>query len=336
MRGTQLPIPRSARPPLWREARLGLEAAALLRDPVFRGEGVADGRGQPGAADPGLPGRRRLARADGRLAEAHRPPPSRAGMRVNVDCSGAGVPRLEERLEELVAEQGQRAAIVGQSRGGTSPRCSPGAARTSCPGIVTLGSPQLDPLAIHPLVRLQREAVGALGTLGAPGLFKPACLEGDCCAEFWEDLAAPLPRGVGYVSVYSRTDGIVDWQRLPRPARRARGDPRSPLRHGRHPAGLARDRGRPQRLPPRDARRRRRTRRGPVARPPQRPRARAPRRRAARRRAAGRAPRSPSSSGKVSTSVRTGTRGASAMNSSPSARVRLATERSMRSPQSSS
>jgi hypothetical protein len=33
-----------ARPPLWREARVGLEAAVLLRDPIFRGDGMADGR----------------------------------------------------------------------------------------------------------------------------------------------------------------------------------------------------------------------------------------------------------------------------------------------------
>ena len=28
-------------PPLWREARFGLETAALLRDPILRGEGVS-------------------------------------------------------------------------------------------------------------------------------------------------------------------------------------------------------------------------------------------------------------------------------------------------------
>ena len=79
-------------------------------------------------------------------------------------------------------------------------------------GIVTLGTPQVDPFAVHPLVRLQLIAVGALGTLGAPGLFKRACIEGDCCAEFWDQFAGPLPRGVRHVSVYSRTDGIVDWR----------------------------------------------------------------------------------------------------------------------------
>jgi triacylglycerol lipase len=42
------------RPPLWREARIGLEAAALVRDPIFRGDGVADGRGRPVLLIPGF------------------------------------------------------------------------------------------------------------------------------------------------------------------------------------------------------------------------------------------------------------------------------------------
>jgi hypothetical protein len=42
-------------------------------------------------------------------------------------------------------------------------------------------------------------------------LFRRACLEGDCCAEFWETYSAPLPRTLPLISVYSRSDGIVDW-----------------------------------------------------------------------------------------------------------------------------
>ena len=47
-------IPLGDRPPLWREARVGLEAAALLRDPVFRGAGMTDGRGRPVLLIPGF------------------------------------------------------------------------------------------------------------------------------------------------------------------------------------------------------------------------------------------------------------------------------------------
>ena len=176
MRGP-LPVSRSARPPLWREAFVGLEAAALLRDPVFRGDGVSDGGGRPVLLIPGcMAGDGSLSLMAGWLKRTgHRP--SRAGMWANVDCAGGVVPRLEERLERLVAEQGQRAAI-----------------------------------AVHPLVRLQVEAVSRLGSLGAPGLFRRECLAGECCASFWEDLAAPLARDVACVSVYSKRDGIVDWQ----------------------------------------------------------------------------------------------------------------------------
>ena len=213
-----IPIPRGARPPIWREARVGLETAALLRDPVFRGQGLLDGRGRPALLIPGF-----LA-GDGSLAMMARwvkragYRPRRAGMRANIDCSGAIVDRLGEGLERIVAEQGKRAVIVGQSRGGTIAKVLARRRPDLVCGIVTLGSPQLDPLAIHPLVRLQVEAVGRLGSLGAPGFFKTSCLADECCASFWEDLARPLPRGVGFVAVYSKSDGVVDWRSCLDPA----------------------------------------------------------------------------------------------------------------------
>ena len=201
-----------SRPPIWREARIGIEAAALVRDPLFRGDGVADGRGRPVLLVPGfLAGDGSLSMMAGWLKRCgYRP--SRAGILANVDCSGAVLPRLEERLERLVAQQGRPAAIVGQSRGGTLGKVLAQRRPDLVSGVVTLGSPQLDPLAVHPLVRLQVEAVSRLGSLGAPRLFKRSCLDGDCCASFWKDLATPLPAGVGLVAVYSKSDGVVDWR----------------------------------------------------------------------------------------------------------------------------
>jgi pimeloyl-ACP methyl ester carboxylesterase len=210
MRATGL-ISLGDRPPLWREARIGLEAAALLRDPILRCDGLADGRGRPVLLIPGfLAGDGSLSMMAGWLKRAgYRP--SRAGIVANVNCAGTLLPRLEGRLERLVSEQGQRAAIVGQSRGGTLAKVLAYRRPDLVTGVVALGSPQIDPLAVHPLVRLQVEAVGRLGSLGAPGLFKRSCIDGDCCSSFWEDLAEPLPREVRLVSVYSKSDGIVDW-----------------------------------------------------------------------------------------------------------------------------
>jgi pimeloyl-ACP methyl ester carboxylesterase len=138
--------------------------------------------------------------------------PSRAGIVSNVNCAGVLLPRLEERLERLVALQGQRAAAVGQSRGGTLAKVLAHRRPDLVSGVVALGSPQVNPLAVHPLVRLQVEAVSRLGSLGAPGLFKRSCLDGDCCSSFWDDLAEPPPSGVRLVCVYSKSDGVVDWR----------------------------------------------------------------------------------------------------------------------------
>jgi pimeloyl-ACP methyl ester carboxylesterase len=111
-----------------------------------------------------------------------------------------------------VERQGQRAVIVGQSRGGHFARVLATRRPDLVAGIVTLGSPLTDPLAIHPVVRAHVYAVGALGTVGVRGLFRHSCLWGDCCTDFWADAQAPFPKGVRFVSVYSRSDGVVRWR----------------------------------------------------------------------------------------------------------------------------
>ena len=201
-----------ALPPLWRESRIGLEAAALLRHPIYRGEGVAHADDQPVflipgflAGDPSLGVMTSWLRRTGHHTR-------KAGIRANVDCSARAVERLEERLEEMASSQGEKVAIVGQSRGGNFAKVLARRRPDLVSGIVTLGSPQKDPVAIHPVVRAQVYAVGALGTLGARGLFRHSCLWGDCCESFWADLGGDLERDVGYVSIYSRTDGVVDWR----------------------------------------------------------------------------------------------------------------------------
>jgi triacylglycerol lipase len=209
---------RRAGPAIWREARLGLETAALLMDPVFRGDGVTDGRGQPVLLIPGfMAGDDSLALMTRWLRRTGHHT-SRAGMRLNVGCSGSGIEGLERRLEELAQRQGQRVAIVGQSRGGSFAKVLAQLRPELVSGIVTLGSPTCEPLNVHPLVRTGVRAVATLGGLRVPGLFTRSCLDGDCCAWFWELHDKPLRRGVGFVSVYSRSDGIVNWRACLDPA----------------------------------------------------------------------------------------------------------------------
>ena len=208
----------SAPPPIWREGRLALEVASLVRHPVYRGDDVPHAGDQPVLLIPGF-----LAGDDSfglmtkwlRRTGHHT---RKAGIRANVDCSEAIVERLIDRLELLNETQGQKVAIIGQSRGGTIARVLAVRRPDLVSGIVTLGSPIVHPFAIHPVVRLQILALGALGTVGLNGLFKHSCQYGDCCKDFWQDLAGEFPRGVGFLSIYSKSDGIVNWRACLDPA----------------------------------------------------------------------------------------------------------------------
>ena len=199
-------------PPLWRESRIGLEAAALFRSRVFKGDGVENAEGQPVLLIPGfLAGDDSLGLMTQWLRRTGHHTKS-AGIRSNVDCSSVSAERLGERLACLAETTGQRVAIIGQSRGGNLAKVLAVRYPELVSGIVTLGSPQLDPFDIHPLVRVQVLAVGTLGTLGMRGFFKHSCKKGACCERFWEELAGPMPHGVGYLSVYSKSDGVVRWR----------------------------------------------------------------------------------------------------------------------------
>jgi triacylglycerol lipase len=211
-------IPHPYVPPMWRESRIGLELAGLMRSDVWHGEGVAEGHGQPVLLVSGLlAGDHSLnLMAKWLKSTGHRP--CRAGIAVNVDCSERAVQRLERRLECLAEDSGQKVAIVGQSRGGSFARVLGVRRPDLVSGVVTLGSPLKHQLAIHPLVHGGILAMGALGTVGVDGLMRHSCLWGDCCTGFWQDFSADFPTGVGFVSIYSRTDGIVKWKACLDPA----------------------------------------------------------------------------------------------------------------------
>lgn len=204
--------------PIWRESRIAFEHAALRRSRAWRGEGIVRGDGAPVLLIPGfLAGDPSLRTMAGWLKEMGWKP-CRARMRANVDCTTRALDRLEAELAELVERHGRPAHIVGQSRGGTMARALAVRRPDLVCGIVTLGSPLTDQLAVHPLVRAQVTLVGALGTLGVPGLFSHGCGFGACCAETRELATADFPDDVRFVSVYSKSDGIVDWRSCLDPA----------------------------------------------------------------------------------------------------------------------
>ncbi len=203
--------------PIWREASVGRERAALRRDPVLRGQGVPHGDGSPVLLIPGfLAGDLSLGVMARWLRQlGYRP--TRAGIRANVDCTAKALDRLEEQLQRAAERHGRSVSIVGHSRGGTMARVLAVRRPDLVQAIVCLGSPITDQFDVHPLVRTQVRAVATLGSLGIPGLFTHGCKTG-CCAEALVEAQAPFPSGVRFASIYSRNDGIVAWRACLDPA----------------------------------------------------------------------------------------------------------------------
>jgi pimeloyl-ACP methyl ester carboxylesterase len=198
-------------PPLWLESRWAAELGALSASPVFWGAGVAGGNGQhvllvPGflAGDPSL-----WVLASWLRRIGYRPMPS--GINANVQCLADAVEQQSELAEREVIRCGSPIAVIGQSRGGVVATALAAARPELVSGVVALGSPLTDQMAIHPVVAAAVRRVAAFGDGGAPGVFSSRCLRGECCSDTWARMSR-LPDGVDLVSVYSRSDGIVDWR----------------------------------------------------------------------------------------------------------------------------
>jgi pimeloyl-ACP methyl ester carboxylesterase len=238
-------------PPIWREARVAVEAPGLLLSREFRSPQPSATPGMPVLLITGVYGGDAtltpMAQWLSRMGYA----PKRAGILVNADCSEAETARLTVRLERAVQRSGRRAAIVGWSRGGLFARTLAVRRPDLVAGIVTLGSPLVTTMRhVHPLLHLALDATSTLGDRGIPRLLTHKCADesmldgaeemsaisrpllararrllssGDgvrCCEAYWRDLRGPFPDDVTFAAIYSRSDGVVNWEGCLDPAAR--------------------------------------------------------------------------------------------------------------------
>jgi triacylglycerol lipase len=200
--------------PLWGELRFGGELARFLAGEALSGQALV--RRSHRAAQPVLliPG---FMAGDSSLAvmrswlrrRGHKV--SMSGLRLNAGCAEQIVSRLQEQLWAFAERCEQPVVLIGQSRGGALARSLAVREPENVAGLVTLGSPVCDSLAVSPRVLRTVKLMAALGDLGLPGLFSSSCADGGCCDAFYEDLLQPLPEHVEAISIFSRSDGIVDW-----------------------------------------------------------------------------------------------------------------------------
>src|SRR5450756_673186 len=134
--------------------------------------------------------------------------PRVAGVAFNVMYSEVMLRPLIDTLRELRRRTCARVSLVGHSRGGVLAKVLSHRKPDLVEQVITLGSPLNDPFDVHPLTMA---GVRAAHIYNAFRYGHAASVE----ERFLRDLAAP-PR-VPTTSIYSRSDGVVNWRACLRP-----------------------------------------------------------------------------------------------------------------------
>ncbi|MEO9139082.1 MAG: alpha/beta fold hydrolase [Jatrophihabitans sp.] len=136
---------------------------------------------------------------------------------ANLGCTDAMVDRLIARLEVVVAVEGP-VSLVGHSRGGMivaiAARRRPDLVRS----VVLLSAPVTGTLSVAAHVRTQLELLYRLNRRGLRSMMSEDCVLGECGDRVAAELASPFPETIPYLSIYTRSDAIIDWHTCLDPA----------------------------------------------------------------------------------------------------------------------
>lgn len=143
---------------------------------------------------------------------------SGSGIAPNIGCTRELADVVEGRLEEVAQRTGRRVAIVGWSRGGTLGKIASVRRPDLVAALITLGTPNTDPLAVNATLAVQLALITRLSALGVPGLLGEDCISGECARIVRAWLDADLPEDTPYTSLFSMDDGVIDWRACLDPA----------------------------------------------------------------------------------------------------------------------
>jgi len=194
------------------EFRWQAELARLLVDPVYRGEGITRGRGEPVVLIPGFlagDGSLRVMRGwlDRMGYDAHA-----AGIVANVDCSDRALNRLDELVERIHRRTGRKVALIGHSRGAHFAKALAHRRpeRVSC--AVSLGAGLDTPFDISVPTRMAVAAFRELHAVTSDRIARNGCFTDTCRCAFARDYAGAFPESIELTSIYSKGDGVVRWR----------------------------------------------------------------------------------------------------------------------------
>ncbi len=193
--------------PFHLEVRRPFELRALQRSPLWAGVGVPPGEGRPLLVIPGFMAGRKTAEPLVRVLRAAGWEATIAGVGRNSGPAYHGVEAAEADLFALAERHGRRVHTIGHSRGGQFARVLAVRHPERVAQVIAIGTPLQIKYPPFVVVKIPAELLDRAWRAGAFGEVDP-----DREQAVDDDRALPFPADVDFVSIWSRTDGIVDWR----------------------------------------------------------------------------------------------------------------------------
>lgn len=197
---------------LWTEALFATELLLLHAAPVFYGFGVPKGDGSGVVVIPGFLG------TDIYLMEFHAwlarigYKPYFSGIGINADCPNLLIQRrLTETIDRAIQETGRKVHLIGHSLGGVIARSAAGQRPRDVASVITLASPFRGTVMHRTILRAAEAVRKSILEQHGQGVL-PGCYTGRCTCDFIGSLRRSIPDSVLETAIYTRHDGIVDWQ----------------------------------------------------------------------------------------------------------------------------
>lgn len=199
--------------PIWLEALAGIDFIALHAAPVYYGLGVPHGNQSAVIVVPGFLGTDHYLTVMYYWLRRIGYKPYFSGIGWNADCLNTLTQRLSHTINRAYNEtDGKKVHLIGHSLGGILSRAAATHHKDKVASVITLGSPYRG-VSSHPVVLQTAEAVRA--KIMSNRLKRdnfPNCYTGYCDCHTLTALQSGFPDSIQQSSIYTKTDGIVDWR----------------------------------------------------------------------------------------------------------------------------
>jgi pimeloyl-ACP methyl ester carboxylesterase len=196
----------------WHESLCGIDLLMLNASPVYWGIGVPHGDGSAVVMIPGfMHGDVYLIIMYAWLKRlGYRPYYS--GIDLNAECPDLLIKyHLNELVDEARTETGEKIHLIGHSLGGVIARSLATQRPDAIASVITLGSP-FPGVALQRSVLLETEVVRQFIHSQHGEAVPVECYTERCKCDFMKSLRRGVPGRVSQTSIFTKSDGIVDWR----------------------------------------------------------------------------------------------------------------------------